>query len=821
MKTAYPVDWQDRLRKLFQNSEDWAKTKQRMKEREVSHSLDAVVEDDFDLLGVNHFYNLFDLEFSVLCPVTVNPGSEEGKKLKRAMLGYAQAVKELRDPLSHPVEHEFSYADAFRLIDSARRFLACLNLRQANTLEGLVGQLSGRGRKLNPVLIPLAVASVFILGLVLAFHLSRRPSSPATGGQGKSAQSVIPKMATRRTAAFSFSETLQAAVPPPSPRESLPLKNEAKGFYSEGWKRMRRLDYIGARDSFEKAIAVQPDNALVHVSLASALSGLGFDAKVKSEAEEASHLIGNLSAKDRLWVEAWNDDVQHEWGKAAKDYYLLWTQFPDNLEYGLRLVAAETEAGEAKHALSNIERLRQQPGAKDDARVDLAEAETHNALSQFGQARVAALGAQAKGRAASDRQVVAQARLSEGDALWGLGLNEEAKAAFRDALRIFADSQDFMGVNDSHMRLIDLAYEQGDELEAARLYEELRASYESQGNESGIASALNGHAKVLGELGDALNAKRMFEEALWIRRTIGDKIAVAATLSDYGDLLDQLGNVAAANAKYQESLTLFTESGDHGGAVQALSDIAGVLWERGELGSARSKYLESLAIFKQIGDRTSYAESLLELGDVNLDEGELAQAEAHYRESLALSEKAVERITEAHGFLDLAELALEERKPLAKVLDEGQHAAEVFRRANAPVDEARAHNVLATALLAQGELVKARKEVDLALSLASKTGSLGNRIASTITSSRILADSGDLITAKRTALTAVNEAVAAGIVRYQFDARLALGEIEMKAGDTASGRADLAQLEKDARAKGFGLVAAKAARAPTPGEAVK
>jgi hypothetical protein len=47
-------------------------------------------------------------------------------------------------------------------------------------------------------------------------------------------------------------------------------------------------------------------------------------------------------------------------------------------------------------------------------------------------------------------------------------------------------------------------------------------------------------------------------------------------------------------------------------------------------------------------------------------------------------------------------------------------------------------------------------------------------------------------------------------VSYQFEIRLALGEIEMKSGQTASGAAHLKSLEKDATAKGFLLISRKA-----------
>ena len=57
------------------------------------------------------------------------------------------------------------------------------------------------------------------------------------------------------------------------------------------------------------------------------------------------------------------------------------------------------------------------------------------------------------------------------------------------------------------------------------------------------------------------------------------------------------------------------------------------------------------------------------------------------------------------------------------------------------------------------------------------------------------------------------EATKAGLVRLQFEARLALGEIELKSGASAAGRARLSALAAEATAKGFGLIARKAAAA--------
>jgi hypothetical protein len=52
-----------------------------------------------------------------------------------------------------------------------------------------------------------------------------------------------------------------------------------------------------------------------------------------------------------------------------------------------------------------------------------------------------------------------------------------------------------------------------------------------------------------------------------------------------------------------------------------------------------------------------------------------------------------------------------------------------------------------------------------------------------------------------------------GCVTCELDARLATGQIEMNSGRNAASRARLEALEKDAKAKGFLLIARKAAQA--------
>jgi hypothetical protein len=59
---------------------------------------------------------------------------------------------------------------------------------------------------------------------------------------------------------------------------------------------------------------------------------------------------------------------------------------------------------------------------------------------------------------------------------------------------------------------------------------------------------------------------------------------------------------------------------------------------------------------------------------------------------------------------------------------------------------------------------------------------------------------------------ATHDAVKDGLLVDQLEARLAHAEIELHAGQTLTGRAELAALRKDTAARGFGLIGQKRRR---------
>src|SRR5262249_28724931 len=86
MVAVYHSDYGPRLRKPFEK--EWEKIKLSSEERRKTGELSIEITDEFDLLGVNHFFNLFDAYHDVLCPYSDGAERDQRAKEKNALLGW-------------------------------------------------------------------------------------------------------------------------------------------------------------------------------------------------------------------------------------------------------------------------------------------------------------------------------------------------------------------------------------------------------------------------------------------------------------------------------------------------------------------------------------------------------------------------------------------------------------------------------------------------------------------------------------------------------------------------------------------------------------
>ena len=136
LKECYPDDWPAKLASPF--LKEWDLIRDAAEKPRQTGELGAQLVDDFDVLGVNHFHNLFDKYFQELFPDVQNMPDEAGKSAKQAILGWAGTIKNLRDPtLGHPAEADIDVKDAFMMLDSARRVLQFIDPDGAEQLAKL------------------------------------------------------------------------------------------------------------------------------------------------------------------------------------------------------------------------------------------------------------------------------------------------------------------------------------------------------------------------------------------------------------------------------------------------------------------------------------------------------------------------------------------------------------------------------------------------------------------------------------------------------------------------------------------------------------
>ena len=600
-------------------------------------------------------------------------------------------------------------------------------------------------------------------------------------------------------------------------RASIPSKPGAARAYSEGLARLRVFDAVRARPLLEEAVRADPAHPLLHAALSEAWSALGYDAVARSEAKTAFERSAALSREERLAVEARYRETTKEWDRAVEIHRSLWNFFPDNLEYGLGLAKAEERAGKRKEALATVEALRRLPSPDgQDPRIDLAEATVAHRLSDFARQRAAAERAATKAEARGARLLMAAARLSAADAAWALGEPDRALDLYGEAKAIFEAAGDRSGVARALTGMATVHYRLGRLAEAKQLYERSLAVFRETGNEFAVAWGLHSVANVLSDGGDLTGSRRLQEQALAIHRRIGDRGGEAGSLGNLASLLQYQGDFAGARRMHEQALAIFREVGEKGPAAIELNNLAIVLVAQGDLEGAHALLEEALALKRETGNRSSIAFTLAELGDLAAARGDLGAARKHHEEAARMREALAQKVRAAESRLALATVSLEEGQAAAAERA-ARETAEVFRSEKMTQLEGAARLALARSLAAQGKLGEARQAVREAARLLGDSQDRAVRLSLTVAAARVEGAGGGpaaAASAERLAAAAA-EAARMGHVALELEARLALAEVE---GHSArpEARERVRRLEEEARAKGFGLIATKAAALRAP-----
>lgn len=449
----------------------------------------------------------------------------------------------------------------------------------------------------------------------------------------------------------------------PSPEEARaaqarqPRNPEAARLYVEGLVRLRAYDSQGAAELLRQAADKDSESAVIRSALSLAWMGVGNDAEARQQAAEAFRLSSALPKHERLAAEARLAEAGKNWTKAAEIYRSLWTFYPDNLEYGLRLVTSLSSAGRGREAMALVDQIRKLPSPYgEDPRIDLAEAQVAKRLSSFVVQMHSAKAAEDKGRRSGESQVVAEALTLQGDGLLLVGRPDEAVPLFEAARDLFERSGNQGAVATLLTHLGRAYHVQGDLGKAEETYQQSMVMLRRVGSGQGMALQVANLGLLYQDQGDLLRARKFLEEAYADFNREGDRVLAARTLNALGTLLVAAGDLAGGRRHFEQVLATSRQTGNRTDEARALHYLALVQARQGLWKEARGRQEEAYKIMTGLQDPARAAMMLAAQAEAQVRLGDLAGARRSFVQALAMKRRAQDKLGAAEIQGALAEL---------------------------------------------------------------------------------------------------------------------------------------------------------------------
>jgi tetratricopeptide (TPR) repeat protein len=603
---------------------------------------------------------------------------------------------------------------------------------------------------------------------------------------------------------------------------ALPLDPEAARFYSLGVAKLREFDALAAKDLLEQAAEADPKFAMAHAMLARAWAQLGYEQKHHEEAKKAFDLSADLPRAQRLLVEGEYYESLGKQEQAASVYHALFELYPDSVEYGLRLVAAQTLAGEGVQAMEVVRQLRKlPPPSSDDPRIDLAESRAmkDDKRAALGIVRTAI-------RKASDRDqklLYALARKEECMILIYGEQPDQGPPACEDAYNIFLGAGNRVAAADAIRLIADGLGAEGHYERAIETYQRALGLLEGMGEHEKTGAALNNMAINFANEGNLRRAEELYRQAGVQFQEAGDSGKQLTVNANLADLAYLRGDLSRAEKLYQDALKTTVSSDDNqpGYLYYRLADLNVT---RGKLHDAQLLAQQAIDAYAPIhGGYGPLSMAIMELGEVKEAKGDLEGARSEFQQALTTQQKigALELMAESQS--ELADVAIEEGHG-----EDAEHlvrtALSQFEKEKSDPDSSSAYTLLSRALLLEGKIQEAKKAAERGseLSLTSSDPALRLRAETQLARVEMSGGSDDAAgtaSALRRLHSVITSAKRLGYYNMESEARLALGHLELKV-NSSLGQKQLKTLALDTRSHGYELIARHAEDAVSSGNIV-
>lgn len=589
---------------------------------------------------------------------------------------------------------------------------------------------------------------------------------------------------------------------------SLPLDPEAARFYALGVAKLRDFDALAAKDLLEQAAQADPKFSLVHSMLARAWAELGYEQKRREEAKRALDLAIDLPRAQRMLIEGEYYESLGKQEQAASVYNALFELFPDNLDYGLRLVAAQTLSGHGSQALEVVHQLRRlPPPLSEDPRIDLAEkrAMKSNIPAELPLVRSAI-------RKALDRKqklIYALARKEECTILNYGEHPEQAMSSCEDAYSVFLAAGNKSAAADALREKADVMGTMGNYQQSIETYERALNLLEGLGEHNKTGAVLNNMANNVENMGHLDRAEQLFRAAKVEFEQAGDVNNQITAMENIGDILYLRGNLPAADKLYQEALR--TAASIDMSDPYLLYRLADLDLTRGQVQDARRLAQQAVDGYQATQGSYQYLTAAMrDLGEVLEAQGDLSGARSQFEQSLAIAQKIGAVVNAAESQEELAHLAIEENHPEQAETSLRSAIAE-FEKEKSDPDASSAYTLLSRALLMQGKFDEGRKAAQRGAQLSLTSSDPALKLPAEIQKARFEATSAETDKKRLVAAMARLQSVTAtanrlGYYKLECEARLALGELEIRT-NSSLGQRHLKALASETRNRGFELLA--------------
>jgi eukaryotic-like serine/threonine-protein kinase len=602
---------------------------------------------------------------------------------------------------------------------------------------------------------------------------------------------------------------------------SLPLDPEGARFYALGVAKLREFDALAAKDLLEQAARADPKFSLVHSMLARAWAELGYQQKRREEAKRALDLAIDLPRAQRMLVEGEYYESLGKQEQAASVYHALFELFPDNLDYGLRLIAAQNFSGHGNQAMEVIHRLRQlPPPLSDDPRIDLAQkrAMKSNHPAELTLVRSAIRKASERGQ----KLIYALARKEECTILNYGEHPEEALPSCEDAYNVFLAAGNKSAAADALRNIADTQGTLGRFQEAIETYGRAQNLLEGLGEHNKIGAVFNNMAIGYENMGNLDRAEHLYRAAEVEFGQAGDVNNQFTVTGNIADILYLRGNLAGADKLYQEALRIAASADIT--EPYLLYRLADLDLTRGRVQDAHRLAQQAVSVYQASQGTYQYLSAAMRvLGEVLEAQGDLTGARAQFEQSLAIAEKIGSVFNAAESREELAILAIEENHP-EQAEASLRNAIAAFEKEKSDPDSSSAYTLLSRALLMQRKVEEARKSAQRGVQLSLTSSDPALKLPAEIQQARVQAASAETDKKRPEGTLGKLQSVIAtanrlGYYKLECEARLALGEMELKS-NASQGQRHLKALASEAHTRGFDLLARRAEGTLSNGTAV-